>query len=196
VEFARRGDGALPPAHRGRRQADAHRRDRGRRRLLSGRRIGLEGADAFEGSTIQYRVKSAAELVGKHLVIFGGGDSALRLDARTAATGRDLVLVHRGTIPRRAGLRRPHAGAGGAARMRCVEALPHSLIVNDGVLRGVTSAPPTARSRRWQADQLLGFSACTRTRADRGSGIGAGKKALTVDTEKFQTSLPGVFAGG
>ena len=41
------------------------------------RRIGLEGAEAFEGSAIQYRIKNAAELTGKRLVIFGGGDSAL-----------------------------------------------------------------------------------------------------------------------
>src|SRR5207248_11350532 len=39
--------------------------------------IGLEGAQAFEGSAIQYRVKNASQLHGKRLVVFGGGDSAL-----------------------------------------------------------------------------------------------------------------------
>ena len=32
--------------------------------------------EAFEGSHVFYRVRSAAEFHGKHLVIFGGGDSA------------------------------------------------------------------------------------------------------------------------
>src|SRR6195256_3064563 len=59
------------------------------------RRIGLEGADTFEGSTIQYRVKSAAELAGKHLVIFGGGDSALDWTLELLPRAASLVLVHR-----------------------------------------------------------------------------------------------------
>src|SRR5690606_22857952 len=41
------------------------------------RRIGLEGAERFEGTSIRYRVKNASELHGKRLVVFGGGDSAL-----------------------------------------------------------------------------------------------------------------------
>ena len=41
------------------------------------RRLGVEGAEAFEGKHIHYKVKSAAEFTGKRLVIFGGGDSAL-----------------------------------------------------------------------------------------------------------------------
>ncbi|MGH6691667.1 MAG: NAD(P)/FAD-dependent oxidoreductase, partial [Gammaproteobacteria bacterium] len=41
------------------------------------RRIGLAGAEVFEGTRIHYRVKNAADFHGRRLVIFGGGDSAL-----------------------------------------------------------------------------------------------------------------------
>jgi thioredoxin reductase (NADPH) len=41
------------------------------------RRLGVDGAEAFEGNQIQYRVRDAAQLAGRRLVIFGGGDSAL-----------------------------------------------------------------------------------------------------------------------
>src|ERR1700730_2919714 len=136
------------------------------------RRIGLEGADAFEGSTIQYRVKSAAELAGKHLVIFGGGDSAPASVARMQ-------------------------GQVAPARMRCVEALPHSLIVNDGGLRGVNIRTPDGALEALAADQLLVFFGLHPKLGPIAEwGLALEKKALTVDTEKFQTSLPGVFAVG
>ena len=41
------------------------------------RRIGVPGSEAFEGTQIHYRVRSAADYRGQHLLIFGGGDSAL-----------------------------------------------------------------------------------------------------------------------
>jgi thioredoxin reductase (NADPH) len=162
------------------------------------RRIGLEGADAFEGSTIQYRVKSAAELAGKHLVIFGGGDSALDWTLELLPRAASLVLVHRRHEFRAA----PASVARmqeqvAAARMRCVEALPHSLIVNDGALRGVNIRSPDGALQALAADQLLVFFGLHPKLGPIAQwGLALEKKALTVDTEKFQTSLPGVFAVG
>ena len=162
------------------------------------RRIGLEGADTFEGSTIQYRVKSAAELAGKHLVIFGGGDSALDWTLELLPRAASLVLVHRRHEFRAA----PASVARmqeqvAAARMRCVEALPHSLIVNDGVLRGVNIRTPDGALQGLPADQLLVFFGLHPKLGPIAEwGLALEKKALTVDTEKFQTSLPGVFAVG
>jgi thioredoxin reductase (NADPH) len=162
------------------------------------RRIGVEGADAFEGSTIQYRVKSAAELAGKHLVIFGGGDSALDWTLELLPRAASLVLVHRRHEFRAA----PASVARmqeqvAAARMRCVEALPHSLIVNDGALRGVNIRTPDGALQALAADQLLVFFGLHPKLGPIAEwGLALEKKALTVDTEKFQTSLPGVFAVG
>ncbi len=162
------------------------------------RRVGLEGADAFEGSTIQYRVKSAAELAGKHLVIFGGGDSALDWTLELLPRAASLVLVHRRPEFRAA----PASVARmqeqvAAARMRCVEALPHSLIVNDGALRGVNIRTPDGALQALAADQLLVFFGLHPKLGPIAEwGLALEKKALTVDTEKFQTSLPGVFAVG
>src|ERR1700738_5344524 len=156
------------------------------------RRIGLEGADAFEGSTIQYRVKSAAELAGKHLVIFGGGDSALDWTLELLPRAASLVLVHRRHEFRAA----PASVARmqeqvAAARMRCVEALPHSLIVNDGVLRGVNIRTPDGALQALAADQLLVFFGLHPKLGPIAEwGLALEKKALTVDTEKFQTNLP------
>ena len=162
------------------------------------RRIGLEGADAFEGSTIQYRVKSAAELAGKHLVIFGGGDSALDWTLELLPRAASLVLVHRRSefraVPASVARMQEQVAA---ARMRCVEALPHSLIVNDGALRGVNIRTPDGALQALAADQLLVFFGLHPKLGPIAEwGLALEKKALTVDTEKFQTSLPGVFAVG
>jgi thioredoxin reductase (NADPH) len=84
-----------------------------------------------------------------------------------------------------------------AARMRCVEALPHSLIVNDGALRGVNIRTPDGALLALAADQLLVFFGLHPKLGPIAEwGLALEKKALTVDTEKFQTSLPGVFAVG
>ena len=59
------------------------------------RRLGVEGADAFEDTQVHYRVRNAADFHGQRLVIFGGGDSALDwvIDLNGKATS--IVHVHR-----------------------------------------------------------------------------------------------------
>src|SRR4029077_21115205 len=59
------------------------------------RRIGVEGAEPFEGGAILYRIRNAAELAGKRLVVFGGGDSALDWTLELAARAASLDLVPR-----------------------------------------------------------------------------------------------------
>src|SRR5437868_4088012 len=102
------------------------------------RRLSVEAADAFEGSRIHYKVKSAAEFTDKHLVIFGGGDSALDWTLEFAGKARSVTLVHR----------RPdfRAAPASVARMRdlvehgsikYVEAIAQSVLAENGEFRGV-----------------------------------------------------------
>ena len=162
------------------------------------RRIGVEGAQAFEGGAIQYRIRNAAELAGKRLVIFGGGDSALDWTLELAAKARSLDLVHR-----RAEFRAAPASVArmrelvAAGRMRLFEALPHSLITEGGELRGVNVRAADGSVSALAADQLLVFFGLHPKLGPIAEwGLALEKKALKVDPEKFQTSLPGVFAVG
>lgn len=162
------------------------------------RRIGIEGAEPFEGKGILYRVKDVSALEGRRLVIFGGGDSALDWTLELAARARSLTLVHRRAefraAPASVAKMRELAAAG---RLRCFEALPHSLITTDGQLGGVNIKAPDGTVHALEADHLLVFFGLHPKLGPIAEwGLELEKKALKVDTEKFQTTLPGVFAVG
>jgi thioredoxin reductase (NADPH) len=162
------------------------------------RRIGLEGAQAFEDEHIHYRVRRAADLHDQHLVIFGGGDSALDWTLELAAKTRTLTLVHRRAdfraVPASVAKMRELVVAG---RVRHLEALPHSLIVENGRLAGVNVKAAGGAMHALSADKLLVFFGLHPKLGPIAEwGLALEKKALLVDTEKFETSLPGVFAVG
>src|SRR5215472_1145477 len=122
------------------------------------RRIGLPGAEVYEGGAIRYRVPSAAELAGKHLVIFGGGDSALDWTLELLAKAASLTLVHRRhefrAAPASVARMQEQVRAG---RMRYFEALPQALLTHDGALRGVTIRTADGTLHELAAEQLLVF---------------------------------------
>jgi thioredoxin reductase (NADPH) len=162
------------------------------------RRIGIEGAEAHEGSAIHYRVRESRTLDGQRLVIFGGGDSALDWTLELAPRARSLTLVHRRpefrAAPASVAKMRELVSAG---RMQLLEALPHSFI-NDGAgLRGVNVKGADGALHALEADRLLVFFGLHPKLGPIAEwGLELERKALKVDTEKFQTSLPGVFAIG
>ena len=199
VQFSRREDGRFSIA-----TAAGTRFDAGTVVIAAGvgsfqsRRIGIEGAEPYEGGGILYRVKNASALEGKRLVIFGGGDSALDWTLELAPRVRSMTLVHR-----RAEFRAAPASVAkmrelvAAGRMSCFEALPHSLTTVDGTLAGVNIKTPDGAVHALEADHLLVFFGLHPKLGPIAEwGLELEKKALRVDTEKFQTSLPGVFAVG
>jgi len=162
------------------------------------RRIGVEGAEAFEGTDIRYRVRDAHLLHGKKLVVFGGGDSALDWALELAPKASSLTLVHRRpdfrAAPASVARMRDLVAAG---RMRYVEAIAHGLVVDNGALRGVTVKSHAGEVVALDADHLLVFFGLHPKLGPIAEwGLELEKKALKVDTERFQTSTPGIFAVG
>ncbi|MEO8307744.1 MAG: NAD(P)/FAD-dependent oxidoreductase [Pseudomonadota bacterium] len=162
------------------------------------RRLGVEGIDAFENQQIFYRVQRAADFQGKHLVIFGGGDSALDWTLDLIDRAASLTLVHRRPEFRAApaSVAKMHA-LQAAGRMQFIEGTASALAQVDGVLTGVFIKGSDGTVTEVAADRVLAFFGLHPKLGPIAEwGLELEKRALKVDTEKFQTSVPGIFAVG
>jgi thioredoxin reductase (NADPH) len=166
------------------------------------RRLNVEGADRFEGTQLFYRVKDASQFAGKDLVILGGGDSAIDWALDYATPGphqaNSVILVHR-----RDGFQ---AAPASVARMRALcDAMQMQFIVGQvsgfeeaaGRLRGVKVTAGDGVTRVVPLDALLVFFGLSPKLGPIAQwGLQVERKQVVVDTEKFQTSTPGIFAVG
>ena len=166
------------------------------------RTLKVEGLDKFEGSQLFYRVKNPADFAGKNLMIIGGGDSALDWTLNFTAEGQNkaesVILLHR-----RDGFK---AAPASVAKMKeLCDAYEMQFIVGqvtgfeekDGKLSAVKVTGGDGVTRVVPMDVLLvffGLSPKLGPIADWGLAIE--RKQLVVDTEKFSTSVPGIFAVG
>jgi thioredoxin reductase (NADPH) len=162
------------------------------------RRLGLPGVEEFEGSSVHYRVKSAADFHGRDILICGGGDSALDWTLALCGKARSLTLLHRraefraapATVARMREL--VHAG-----KMQVLEGNAAALRRDEGRLLGLDVHTADGRDLQVSADQILAFYGLHPKLGPIAEwGMELEKRALKVDTEKFQTSVPGIFAIG
>jgi thioredoxin reductase (NADPH) len=162
------------------------------------RRLVLPEVERFEGARVHYRVRNAAEYRGRRLAIFGGGDSALDWVNEFAPDAPGITLVHRRSEFR--------AAPASVARMRELQAagrvvqlegLAESLWLEGGELRGVQVKCADGSTQRVEAEHVLAFFGLHPKLGPIADwNLALEKKALKVDTERFQTSVPGIFAVG
>jgi thioredoxin reductase (NADPH) len=166
------------------------------------RTLKVDGIEKFDDSQLFYRVKNPARFAGKHLVIVGGGDSALDWALNFAADGlhraASVILIHR-----RDGFQ---AAPASVARMRDLcERHEMQFIVGQatgfeekaGRLSGLKVTGPDGVTRVVPAEVLLVFFGLSpKLGPIAGWGLDIERKQLVVDTEKFSTSVPGIFAVG
>jgi thioredoxin reductase (NADPH) len=166
------------------------------------RLLKLGGIDKFHGTQLFYSVKNPAQFAGKNLVIIGGGDSALDWALNFVQEGpnqaESVILIHRRDDFR--------AAPASVARMhRLCDELQMQFIVGqamgfeeqDGRLTSLKVTGSDAVTRVVPLDMLLvffGLSPKLGPIADWGLAIE--RKQVVVDTEKFETNVPGIFAVG
>jgi thioredoxin reductase (NADPH) len=162
------------------------------------RHLGVEGVTAFEGTQVHYKVKSAADFHGKRLAIFGGGDSALDWTMDLAPKAAGVTLIHR-----RAEFRAAPASVArmreleAAGKVRFIEGAAHALRHADGRLSGVDIKGADGILHVVDAEQLLVFFGLAPKLGPIAEwGLELDKRAIKVDTEKFESSIPGIFAIG
>ncbi|MEJ6023038.1 NAD(P)/FAD-dependent oxidoreductase [Ramlibacter sp. PS4R-6] len=166
------------------------------------RALALEGIAKYRDTQLFYSVKKPALLAGKHLVILGGGDSALDWALNFAQDGPNkaasITLVHR-----RDGFKAAPASIAKmkelveAKQMRFVVGQASAYAEQDGQLSSVTITAPDNSTQDVRADAVLVFFGLSpRLGPIANWGIDIERRQLKVDTEKFSTSVPGIFAVG
>jgi thioredoxin reductase (NADPH) len=162
------------------------------------RRLSVEGIESFEGSQLHYKVTHAASFHGKRLVVFGGGDSALDWAIALAPHAASLAVVHR-----RAEFRGAPASVSrmreleAAGKLRFIEGTAQSVQQEGGRLTGIAIKGADGAEHALPADQLLVFFGLAPKLGPIGEwGFELDKRAIKVDTERFESNLKGVFAIG
>jgi thioredoxin reductase (NADPH) len=162
----------------------------------------VDGLEKFDDSQLFYRVKNPADFAGKNLVVVGGGDSALDWALNFAAEGpnkaESVILIHR-----RDGFQ---AAPASVAKMReLCDAYEMQFIVGqvtgyeekEGRLTGAKVTGPDGVTRVVPLDVLLVFFGLSpKLGPIAGWGLDIERKQIQVDTEKFSTNIPGIFAVG
>ncbi|MCX7257065.1 MAG: NAD(P)/FAD-dependent oxidoreductase [Polaromonas sp.] len=162
----------------------------------------VDGLDKFDNSQLFYRVKNPADFAGKNLVIVGGGDSALDWALNFVAEGpnkaESVILIHR-----RDGFK---AAPANVAKMKelCDEYEMQFIVgqvtgydEKDGKLTGAKVTGADGVTRVVPLDVLLVFFGLSPKLGPIANwGLEIERKQLVVDTEKFSTNIPGIFAVG
>ncbi|MEY4979101.1 MAG: hypothetical protein RLZZ352_1371 [Pseudomonadota bacterium] len=166
------------------------------------RYLKLDGLERFHESQVFYRVNQPAQLAGQHVVIVGGDDTAIDWALKLASDGEhraaSVVLVHR-----RDGFK---ASPASVTKMRdlCEQLKMQFLIgqvtgfeAQDDRLTQVKVTGPDGVTRAVPLDVLLVFFGLSPKLGPITEwGLAIERKQLVVDTEKFSTSVPGIFAVG
>ena len=162
------------------------------------RRLAVAGDDVLEGRYLHYRVRDAAHFHGQRLVILGGGDSAL--DWVLDFCGKAASLVH---VHRRAEFRAAPASVSrmrelvAAGRMQYVEGTASALHTAEDRLESVEIKRSDGTTAAFDADHVLAFFGLHPKLGPIAEwGLDLEKKAIRVDTARFQTSVPGIYAIG
>ncbi len=166
------------------------------------RLLKVEGLQAFEGTQLHYRVKNPADFAGKNLVIVGGGDSALDWALNFAAEGpnkaESVILIHRrdGFKAAPASVAKMHALCD-AYEMQFIVGQITGYDEKDGKLAGAKVTGSDGVTRVVPLDMLLVFFGLSPKLGPIAEwGLDIERKQVKVDTEKFSTNTPGIFAVG
>ena len=162
------------------------------------RTVKVEGIDKFDGKQLFYRVKDPSRFHGRNLVIVGGGDSALDWTLDLVGKAESVVMIHR-----RDGFR---AAPASVAKMKeLCEQMEMQFLVGqisgyeerDGLMTEIKVTGADGVTRRLPLDDLLVFFGLSPKLGPIAEwGLELERKQIKVDTEKFQTNIPGIFAVG
>ncbi|MBN67464.1 MAG: ferredoxin--NADP(+) reductase [Rickettsiales bacterium] len=158
----------------------------------------IAGIEAFEGGSVHYSVRQMSAFEGKRIIIAGGGDSALDWALNLQPKAEHLTLVHRRDDFR--------AAPDSVSKMReLVAQKKMDLLIGqittlngeNAQLDSVVIRDKNKGEHILPCDALLPFFGLTMKLGPVANfGLNLHENLIPVDTEKFETSEPGIFAIG
>jgi thioredoxin reductase (NADPH) len=158
----------------------------------------VPGIEEYENKSVHYAVRKMDAFRGKNILIAGGGDSALDWTLNLAPIANSLTLVHH-----RDGFR---AAQHSVNQMRALVdegkvkfhvASVKALHGAGGTLEQVTLAGADKKEFQIDADAFLPFFGLTIKLGPIAEfGLNLNENLIPVDTAKFESSTPGIFAIG
>lgn len=157
----------------------------------------IPGIEEFENTSVFYAVRKMDHFKGKRIVIAGGGDSALDWTLNLAPLAKELTLVHRRdefrAAPDSVGKMRGLVSEG---KINFALGQIKGLKGTNGILEAVIIESKEGE-REVPCDCLLPFFGLTMKLGPIANfGLNLNENLIPVDTEKFETSTPGIFAIG
>ena len=163
------------------------------------RPLRVHGAEEYAGKTLHYRIQKPGQFSGKKLVILGGGDSALDWVLELIDIAEHITLVHRRDEYRavRASVDKMKKLVADG-RMDVIESARASAIDGkDGVVKSITIQPKEGEAVDVATEHVLVFFGLAPKLGPIADwGLDINRKTINVDTEKFETSEPGIYAVG
>ena len=158
----------------------------------------IENIDAYEGTGVFYSVRRMEMFRNKKILIVGGGDSALDWTVNLQPIAKRLTLLHRRDAFRAA----PHT----VEKMRSLVASGDmdlhlgqvsALKGDNHVLEGAVIRKDDGSEHLVDCDVMLPFFGLTMKLGPIAEwGLNLHENLVPVDTEKFETNVPGIFAIG
>jgi len=157
----------------------------------------IPGVEAYEGNSVFYSVRRMEEFRGHDVMIVGGGDSALDWTLNLQPIARSMTLVHR-----RPDFRAAPDSVNKMFALQETKALEFrigqvtALKGSNGQLSAATVKGPDGDVEVAVTRMLPFFGLTMKLGPIAEWGLNLHENLITVDTEKFQTSVPGIFAVG
>lgn len=158
----------------------------------------IQGIEAYEGTSVFYAVRQMEQFRGKRIVIVGGGDSAIDWTLNLQGIASEVTLIHR-----RAEFR---AHLDSVNKMWALEkegkikfqtGQVKELQGENGLLNAITVEDNDKTMHTIECDCVLPFFGLTMKLGPIANfGLNLEHNLIPVDTEKFETSTPGIFAVG
>jgi thioredoxin reductase (NADPH) len=163
------------------------------------RQLRVPQVEEYEGRSVHYRVQKPERFAGRAVAILGGGDSALDWVLALNAKTSSMTLVHRRNeyraAPATVAAMRALVAAG---KLTLIENAKAAAIAGySGQVNVLSVQPENGDSIDVPVDDVLVFFGLAPKLGPIAEwGLDINRKTINVDTEKFETNVPGIYAVG